>query len=275
MAKDPAFLLYTSLFLSGVSDLTMEERGQYITLLCLQHQKGELTPKNIKLTIQNVSVDVMSKFKELDSGNFVNEKLIQIVNERTAHAKHQKFKAYLTNSIIKIKKLLPNSNPNDFKALIHSESINYSEFSNDNFKEYFDKRYQEFANAQRTPLKDTDTNKDIIIEENKDGKPKPKKKPKKQYHLFIDSEYIDFDKFQTKIHEDEKYQCFDCMYYYESIKLWSESDNKKTNWIATAKSWMIRDLKEEKAKLTQDAEKHLNNNSRQSAYEKINAMHNK
>jgi hypothetical protein len=64
MAKDPAFLFYSSDFLNGVADLTMEERGQFITLLCLQHQKGTLTDKTIRLSLGSVSVDVLSKFSK-------------------------------------------------------------------------------------------------------------------------------------------------------------------------------------------------------------------
>ena len=37
--KDPAFLFYSSDFLSGTMLMTDEEIGQYIKLLCLQHQK--------------------------------------------------------------------------------------------------------------------------------------------------------------------------------------------------------------------------------------------
>jgi len=42
MAKDPAFLFYSSDFLSGTFTLSNEHKGMYITLLCLQHQKGRL-----------------------------------------------------------------------------------------------------------------------------------------------------------------------------------------------------------------------------------------
>lgn len=73
--KDPAFLFYSSDFLSGISDLTMEERGQYITLLCVQHQKGDLSEKTIRLLVGNVSVDVMNKFLKDDNGNFYNKRL--------------------------------------------------------------------------------------------------------------------------------------------------------------------------------------------------------
>ena len=47
--KDPAVLFYTADFLIGVSDLTDEECGKYIKLLCLQHQKGHLSEKQICL----------------------------------------------------------------------------------------------------------------------------------------------------------------------------------------------------------------------------------
>lgn len=75
MQKDPAFLFYSSDFLNGITDLTMEERGQYITLLCLQHQKGILSEKTIRLTVGNVSVDVLSKFSKDEEGNFYNNRL--------------------------------------------------------------------------------------------------------------------------------------------------------------------------------------------------------
>jgi len=82
MAKDPAFLFYSSDFLTGVTDLTMEERGQYITLLCLQHQKGHLNEKTIRLSVGSISVDVRNKFSIDENGNLFNEKLEILINER-------------------------------------------------------------------------------------------------------------------------------------------------------------------------------------------------
>lgn len=75
MAKDPAFLFYSSDFLNGVADLTMEERGQYITLLCLQHQKGVLSEKTIRLSLGSVSADVLSKFTKDENGCYYQERL--------------------------------------------------------------------------------------------------------------------------------------------------------------------------------------------------------
>lgn len=82
MAKDPAVLFYTSDFLTGVTDLTMEERGQYITMLCLQHQKGRLSEKTIRLCVGSVSVDVMSKFQKDENGNFFSERMEREIQER-------------------------------------------------------------------------------------------------------------------------------------------------------------------------------------------------
>ena len=82
MAKDPAFLFYSSDFLNGVSDLTMEERGQYITLLCLQHQKGSLSEKTVRLTVGSVSVDVMRKFEKDEQGNYFQSRLKEEIEKR-------------------------------------------------------------------------------------------------------------------------------------------------------------------------------------------------
>lgn len=86
MGKDPAFMLYSQDFLVGVSDLTMEERGQYITMLCLQHQKGHLTKKNIQISVGNVSEDVMTKFVKDKNEMYYNETLEAVINKREAYS---------------------------------------------------------------------------------------------------------------------------------------------------------------------------------------------
>lgn len=83
MNKDPAFLFYSSDFLTGCLDLTMEERGQYITLICLQHQKGHISEKTIRLCLGSVSVDVMKKFKQDPDGLFYNERIEEEIKKRS------------------------------------------------------------------------------------------------------------------------------------------------------------------------------------------------
>lgn len=93
MSKDPAFLFYASDFLTGVSDLSMDERGVYITLLCLQHQKGRLTKKMISLCGGNATADVMAKFRQDENGLFYNERLEVEIDKRKQHAEKQRIRA--------------------------------------------------------------------------------------------------------------------------------------------------------------------------------------
>ena len=88
--KDPAIIFYTSDFMIGVSNLTMEERGQYITMLCLQHQLGHLSKKTIDLNINNISNDVLSKFILDEEGNYYNERLEYEIEKRSKFIDHQK-----------------------------------------------------------------------------------------------------------------------------------------------------------------------------------------
>ena len=93
MSKDPAFLFYSSDFLSGVSDLTMEERGQYITLLCLQHQKGHLSEKLISISVGNATADVMRKFSIDKEGLYFSVRLDAEIAKRAEHSKKQRQRA--------------------------------------------------------------------------------------------------------------------------------------------------------------------------------------
>lgn len=88
--KDPAFLFYSSDFMMGVSDLTMQERGQYITLMCLQHQKGHLSEKTIWLSLGLASVseipDVISKFTKDENGLYYNDRLDEEIEKRLKYS---------------------------------------------------------------------------------------------------------------------------------------------------------------------------------------------
>lgn len=88
--KDPAVLFYTSDFLVGVQGLTMEERGQYITLLCLNHQQGRLKPKDIKLAVGQPSDDVMEKFICDENGLFYNKRMEEESNKRKNYSESRR-----------------------------------------------------------------------------------------------------------------------------------------------------------------------------------------
>ena len=87
--KDPAVQFYTADFLVGVQDLTMEERGQYITLLCLQHQQGHLSEKLIKLSLGAVSQDVIAKFKTDENGLYYHHRMEEEIAKREAYIERQ------------------------------------------------------------------------------------------------------------------------------------------------------------------------------------------
>jgi uncharacterized protein YdaU (DUF1376 family) len=82
MAKDPAFLFYSSDFLTGTMFLSHEQVGIYIRLLCSQHQHGGIIDKiSFNSLVGNHEI-LRSKFIESDTG-FYNERLANEVDLRS------------------------------------------------------------------------------------------------------------------------------------------------------------------------------------------------
>ena len=77
MAKDPAVLFYTSDFLVGTITMTMEQRGKYITLLCLQHQKQKLTLKDLQMYLTDEDIEVAEKFPLQSDGFYYNLRMFE------------------------------------------------------------------------------------------------------------------------------------------------------------------------------------------------------
>ena len=89
MAKDPAFLFYSNDFLTGTYTMTDEQVGKYIRLLCLQHQKGELTEKDMLKICKTYDEDIFSKFvKENDF--YYNVRLREVADKRKAYSESRK-----------------------------------------------------------------------------------------------------------------------------------------------------------------------------------------
>jgi uncharacterized protein YdaU (DUF1376 family) len=82
MSKDPAVLLYTSDFLSGTYTMTDEQVGRYIRLLCLQHQKGKLTEKDMLSICKGYDSDVYEKFDLVD-GCYINKRMYEEAEKRS------------------------------------------------------------------------------------------------------------------------------------------------------------------------------------------------
>lgn len=88
--KDPAFLFYSSDFLSGTMLMSDEEVGQYIRLLCLQHQKGHLKEKDLLSICKVHNEEIFSKFKIDEEGYYYNERLEIETNKRKAYSESRR-----------------------------------------------------------------------------------------------------------------------------------------------------------------------------------------
>lgn len=75
MAKDPAVLFYTSDFLTGTAYFTDAERGQYIRLLCEQHQNGHIPENHMVSVCFSLGSPVVKKFIQDENGLYFNERM--------------------------------------------------------------------------------------------------------------------------------------------------------------------------------------------------------
>lgn len=85
MAKDPAVLFYTSDFLTGTMTMTHDQVGKYIRLLCLQHQKGPLSDKDMLNICGSYDEDVYNKFKKVEDGMYINIRLLEETERRNKY----------------------------------------------------------------------------------------------------------------------------------------------------------------------------------------------
>lgn len=85
MAKDPAVLFYTSDFLSGTFTMTHEQVGKYIRLLCLQHQKGYLSEKDMLNICSSYDEDIFLKFSH-NNGKYLNQRMLQESEKRKKYS---------------------------------------------------------------------------------------------------------------------------------------------------------------------------------------------
>ena len=82
--KPPAFQFYADDFLAGTVTMNFTQRGMYITLLCIQWNKGYVTADDIADLIgdgtaiaQPSANRVLAKFKLLPDGNYQNDRMEQ------------------------------------------------------------------------------------------------------------------------------------------------------------------------------------------------------
>jgi len=83
-------------------------------------------------------------------------------------------------------------------------------------------------------------NEDVI--ESKKGKGGAGGKGKKRPILFRESPLFDKAEFARALQQDERYAQAHIDYYHEIILNWSDQQNRKIDWLATTKNWILRDL---------------------------------
>lgn len=148
--KDPAFLFYSSDFLSGTMLMSDEEIGQYIKLLCLQHQKGHLKEKDMLNICKIHNEEIFSKFKKDEEGNYYNERLEYEANKRKAYSESRRnnrkkkqiheedmknicnsYEEHMENENINInthENIIKNNRKRGSKGKREEEKIQYAEF---------------------------------------------------------------------------------------------------------------------------------------------------
>jgi uncharacterized protein YdaU (DUF1376 family) len=91
MNKDPAFLFYSSDFLTGTMLMSNEQTGKYIRLLCLQHQKGgRLTHKDMIGICGTCDEDIFDKFEVDEAGLYYNVRLDAEMRRRSAYSESRR-----------------------------------------------------------------------------------------------------------------------------------------------------------------------------------------
>jgi len=127
MAKDPAFLFYTSDFLTGTLTMTDEQVGRYIRLLCLQHQKNSLSEKDMLFICKTHDEDIFSKFIKDENGFYYNQRLRDESEKRSRYTesrRNNKLKKHINNISSTYVKHMENENENE------NENINKDENGN-------------------------------------------------------------------------------------------------------------------------------------------------
>lgn len=70
--KNPAVLWYPADYLVGTMGMTWEQKGRYVELLNIQHQKGHL---NIEKLMPDCPPEVYEKFIQDENGLWYNERM--------------------------------------------------------------------------------------------------------------------------------------------------------------------------------------------------------
>lgn len=163
MAKDPAVLLYTQDFLVGTMTMDFQQKGKYIHLLCLQHQKNKLTLKDLQTVLTDEDVDVFEKFPLNSDGFYYNVRMYEESVKRKNYSESRRNNRSKKTNELDINKLsksyvqsydttyvphMENENEDeneDVNVIVNEteiKNVNDNEVVNDNDNQYmFNKHY--------------------------------------------------------------------------------------------------------------------------------------
>ena len=114
--KDPAFLFYSSDFLTGTMFMSDSQLGKYIKILCTQHQKGHLSEKDMLKICKRYDKDIFEKFVKDENGKYYNIRLESEIAKRSAYSKsranNRKNKINFENICFSYVKHMENENEN-------------------------------------------------------------------------------------------------------------------------------------------------------------------
>ncbi len=132
--KDPAFLFYTSDFLTGVTLMDYEQRGKYITLLCLQHQNGHLTEEDMLAICGKRDKKIFAKFLKDEDGLYYNERVDVEKEKRRKYTESQSKNALKrwSKRHYDDTEVMPRHIPGENENEIDNEIILSSEVNKDN-----------------------------------------------------------------------------------------------------------------------------------------------
>lgn len=129
--KDPAFLFYSSDFLTGTMFMSDSQLGKYIKILCTQHQKGHLSEKDMLKICKRYDKDIFEKFVKDNNGKYYNIRLESEIAKRKEYSKsrsdNRKNKLTYENICFSYVKHMENENEN-----ININNINILEYINNN-----------------------------------------------------------------------------------------------------------------------------------------------
>lgn len=209
--KDPAFLFYSSDFLSGTFTMTNEQIGKYIRLLCIQHQKYILSEKDMLNICGTYDEDIYCKFKK-ENNVYYNERLRFEAERRKNYAESRR---------------------NNRKKTENDEKT-----SKDDDMNNICKSYDEHMETETETV-----NENINVNKNE-----KKQKIEKSKILFSESKYFDLEILKIDLEKcNAPYNVANAEYYHHAMSHWSKENNqKKIDWLATCQNWILRDFKDGK-----------------------------